>query len=95
MPRNTSGLRRGGPGRPKGLLNKGNADLKAYAGQFTTEAIDGLVTIARGAKFPPQARVSAWKEVLDRGHGKAPQALTGADGGPLIAATVIHEHITG
>lgn len=30
------------------------------------------------------ARVSAAKELLDRGHGKSPQAITGEDGtGPI------------
>lgn len=31
MPRNTSGLRRGGPGRPKGVPNKANREIKDLA----------------------------------------------------------------
>ena len=29
------------------------------------------------------ARISAAEKILDRRHGKAPQAITGEDGGPL------------
>lgn len=31
MARNTSGLRRGGPGRPKGLQNKATRDIQAFS----------------------------------------------------------------
>lgn len=31
MPRNTSGLKRGGPGRPKGATNKASREVKAWA----------------------------------------------------------------
>lgn len=31
MPRNTSGLRRGGPGRPKGVPNKATRDIQAFS----------------------------------------------------------------
>ena len=82
MPRNTSGLRRGG-GRPKGVPNKATAEVKALAQQYTEDAIEALVSIMQGAKQPPAARVAAAKELLDRGHGRAPQAITGADGGDL------------
>ncbi len=90
MPRGSKpGERRGG--RTAGTPNKASAPLKLYAGQYTTEAIDGLVTIARAAKMPPAARVMAWREILDRGHGKAAQALTGPDGEGPIVTRVIHE----
>lgn len=68
------GERRGG--RQAGTPNKVTATLKEYAEPFTTEAIDGLVTLARSAKTPASARVAAWREVLDRGVGKPHQALT-------------------
>jgi hypothetical protein len=67
------GERRGG--RKAGIPNKRTAALKEYAGQFTEEAINGLVAIARTKKAPHAARVAAWREVLDRGNGKAPQSL--------------------
>lgn len=39
------------------------------------------------------ARVSAIKEVLDRAYGKAPQSLTGEDGGPILSETVVKQVI--
>jgi len=62
--------------------------LKDYASQFTVEAIDGLVKLARHRKTPAGARVLAWKEVLDRGHGRPPQTVTGAGGGPVAVQVV-------
>ena len=82
-------------GRPLGVPNKNTVELRALAGQFTEEAVKGLVTIARDVEQPTQARVSAWKEILDRGHGKSPQAVTVSgdpDGVPV--RQVIHQYIT-
>lgn len=78
-------------GRQAGTPNKNTALCREYAGQFTEEAVRGLVAIAKNKKHPPAARVAAWKEVLDRAVGKAPQAITGEDGGPLAIAKVIDE----
>jgi len=83
VPRNTSGLKRGGPGRPKGVPNKANATLKAAAQAFTEESLQVLVDIMRLSSASEQARISAAREILDRGHGKSPQAVTDADGGNL------------
>jgi hypothetical protein len=74
------GGKRPGAGRPAGVPNKSTADLKAYAGQYSTEAIDGILAIARDGGTPPQAKVAAWREILDRAHGRPAQALTGPDG---------------
>jgi hypothetical protein len=70
-------------GRQKGTPNKATAELKAYAGQFTVEAIDALLRIMRKGKTE-QARVAAANAVLDRAVGKPAQAVTGDDGAPLI-----------
>lgn len=46
-------------------------------------AIKTLVGIAKNSTSD-QAKVAAVKEILDRAHGKSPQALTGEDGeGPV------------
>ena len=83
MARNTSGLKRGGPGRPKGVPNKATLALKPYAQRYSAEAIDGLVAIMRTAT-DPRARVAAIRELLDRGYGRPLQAVAGADGeGPV------------
>ena len=70
-------------GRAKGTPNRSGAEVRAYAGQYTAEAIEGLVKLGRTAQSE-QARVSAWRELLDRAVGRPAQAVTGEDGGPLI-----------
>ena len=81
MPRGSKpGERRGG--RQAGTPNKATAELREYAGQFTKEAVDGLVSIGRSSESDA-ARVAAWNSVLDRYAGKAAQAVTGPDGESL------------
>lgn len=72
-----------GRGRPKGALNKATKDIKALAQQHTPAALKTLVTILKDSESDA-ARVSAAKELLDRGYGKSPQAITGTDGGPIV-----------
>lgn len=69
-------------GRPKGALNKSTKDIKALASKYTPQVLNTLVNIMDKSESDA-ARVSAAKELLDRGHGKAPQAITGVDGGAL------------
>ena len=61
------------PGRPKGAKNKQTLDVKELARDYTEEAILALATVMRGGEAA--AKVSAAKELLDRGHGKAKQTL--------------------
>lgn len=68
------GGKRLGAGRPKGSLNKATADVKAAAQVYTTEALETLAEVLRKSESDA-ARVAAAKELLDRGHGKARQAL--------------------
>lgn len=85
------GGKREGAGRPKGSRNKVTADIKAIAQSFGEEAIKGLIEISRDTKAPHAARVAAFREVLDRGYGKAKQGIemTGEDGGPVETVTRI------
>lgn len=71
-------------GRVAGTPNKATADIKALAGEYTEDAIAELARLARSAESEA-ARVSAIKELLDRGHGKPAQAVEvgGKDGGPV------------
>lgn len=69
------GGRREGAGRPAGVPNKANADLRALAQQYTEPALKELARLALGAESET-ARVAAIKEVLDRGHGKASEHVT-------------------
>jgi hypothetical protein len=59
-------------GRPKG-------DVAALAREHTAAAIAALVN----ALGNQRERVPAAVALLDRGWGKPPQAITGADGGAL------------
>lgn len=73
-------------GRPKAF-----AEVKAHAAQYTAEAIDALVKIARAPKTPPPVKVAAWREVMDRAIGRPPQAVTGEGGGPIQVAAIVDE----
>lgn len=64
-----------GGGSRKGVPNKITADVKAVAQEYGQEAVETLAQIMRGPDMPPAARVSAAKELLDRGYGKAPQTI--------------------
>ena len=79
------GERRGG--RQKGTPNKVTADIKALCQEHTPSMIKELARLALKAQSE-QARVAAIKELLDRGHGKSPQAITGANGGPFELCNV-------
>ncbi len=75
-------------GRKKGTPNKVTAEVSTIARKYGPKAVDKLAELAgltrKKAAESEQARVAALKEILDRAYGKAPQALTGADGeGPI------------
>lgn len=74
------GGKRENAGRKPGSPNKATADIKAIAQDYGERAITRLVEIMEGKDFPPAAQVSAAKELLDRGYGKAAQHMH-LDGG--------------
>lgn len=74
MPRGSApGERRGG--RKPGVPNKVGADVREAAAQYSSEALTTLAEIMRSPEHPAAARVSAAEKILDRAHGKAPQAV--------------------
>ena len=78
-----------GSGRQPGTLNKATADVKALAREHGPAAIQELARLATEA-ISEQARVAAIKELLDRGYGRAPQAVTGeADGEPVVVKHIV------
>ncbi len=83
-----------GSGRVKGTPNKSTAEVKALASQYSEEALRVLASIMRNTYADERARIAAAKELLDRAHGKPPQAITGADGGDLALhiKKIVHEH---
>ena len=95
MPRGAKpGERRGG--RKKGTPNKATAGLKELAQQYTADALRVLSEIMLNVESPPAARVAASNSLLDRGYGRPPQALTGADDKPLIPPKTVYElHLPG
>lgn len=82
MPR-PKGLPKTG-GRTAGTPNKITADIKALAQEHGVTAITMLATVMTTAESD-QAKIAAAKELLDRGYGKATQAveLGGPNGGPI------------
>ena len=88
MPRGSAlGERRGG--RVAGTPNRATIEVKAIAQQHGDAMIAELVRIAKESTSDA-ARISAIKEILDRGYGKAPQAVTGGgtDGRPVVLQIV-------
>jgi hypothetical protein len=59
------------------------ADLRSLARGHTELCIKVLAGIVSQEASPAAARVSAAGILLDRGWGKAPQALSGEDGGGI------------
>jgi hypothetical protein len=81
MPRGSKpGERRGG--RQKGTPNKATREIKELAQKHGAEAIEALVKIMRSSDNEA-SRVSAIRELLDRGYGKATQPLSNDQENPL------------
>jgi hypothetical protein len=82
------GGKRPGAGRKKGVKDKATLEQKAtleeLARTHTETALNVLVSVAQKSESDA-ARVSAANSIIDRGYGKARQAVehTGKDGGPM------------
>lgn len=85
MPR---GGKRTGAGRKKGSVTKATADIKAYAQQYSEEAIDKLIEIMRHKDTPSATARAAANDLLDRAHGRPAQAVVADDGGPLFPSKI-------
>ena len=64
----------GQSGNPSGRPRR-DENLAELARMHTEDAIAVLVSIANDPKVNPSARISAANSLLDRGHGKPPQAV--------------------
>ncbi len=75
-------------GRRKGTPNKATAEIRGAAQQYTKEALEVLVQVARNGQSDA-ARVSAACALLDRGHGRPAQSheVSGQVGGPIYVVT--------
>ena len=64
----------GQSGNPSGRPKR-DENLAALARTHSEDAIAVLVSIANDPKVNPSARISAANSLLDRGHGRPPQAV--------------------
>ncbi len=64
-------------------MAKASTDIRSLARSHTETAVNTLAGIMREKGAPHAARVSAAQALLDRGWGKAVQAISGPEGGPL------------
>lgn len=62
-------------GRQRGTPNRATSDIKEAAAEYSQEALNVLVKVARNAKSPAAARVAAANCILDRAYGKPKQAV--------------------
>jgi hypothetical protein len=76
-------------GRKKGTVNRVGADVRVLAQRYTVEAIETLARIMKDTSAPPQARAMAADRLLDRAHGRAPQAIVGDPEKPLQSSAQI------
>ena len=68
-------------------MAKSLTEIRSLARSHTRTALNVLVGIMRSKDATAAARVSAANAILDRGWGKAPQAIENGDAGAL---EVIH-----
>lgn len=73
-------------GRQKGTPNKATADIRAAAAIHGPAMLEVLSRIALDDSEPTAARVAAAVALLDRAYGRPAQAITGANGGPIVVA---------
>ena len=64
----------GQSGNPSGRPRR-DENLAVLARMYSEDAIAVLVSIVNDPKVNPSARISAANSLLDRGHGKPPQAV--------------------
>jgi hypothetical protein len=87
--KSTPGQRGGarpGAGRKPGAVTPAKRAIAEAAKEHAEAALTVLVTIAKDAKSPAAARVSAANAILDRGYGKPVQAVEHA--GKLTVKTL-------
>ncbi len=92
MARPKGSTKTAGSGRKKGTANKNTADIKKLAQKHGVSSLEGIAELAKSAENE-STRLAAYKELLDRGFGKARQPVGGDEGGPPIS--VIHRIIVG
>jgi len=70
-------------------------EIRSLARSHTRSALNVLVAVMRNTRAAAPARIAAANAILDRGWGKAPQAIENGDGGALelihrIERVIVH-----
>ena len=76
-------------------MPKSITEIRSLARSHTRTALNVLVGVMRNTKAAAPARIAAANAILDRGWGKAPQALESGDNGALelihkIERVIVH-----
>ena len=71
---------KGKSGNPKGRPMMPE-ELKEKCRSYTEEGIETLIALARNNKKQPKDRIKAIEILLERGYGKAAQAIVGGEDG--------------
>ena len=84
--RDTSGLRRGGPGRPPGTPNKATKEVRAFCQRLVAdpEYRAALERRWREGSLPPAVEAMVWSYAV----GKPPQSLDVTRHGPSLASII-------
>src|SRR6478735_10079032 len=77
-----------GKGRPRRVPNKATAAVREIAQEYTLEAVEALATVMRDPSAPHAARISAATALLDRGHGRPTQPVSGDRDMPPIELSI-------
>jgi hypothetical protein len=65
---------------PKSQMPRAVTEIRSLARSHTRTALNVLVGVMRSNQATPAARVAAANAILDRGWGKAPQAIENSGG---------------
>jgi len=76
-------------------MPKSLTEIRSLARSHTQTAPNVLVRVMRNTKAPPPARIAAANAILDRGWGKAAQAIENGEDGALelihrIERVIVH-----
>ena len=84
MAKNISGLKRGGPGRPKGLPNKTTVTVK-MAIELAASGLGGANRLQAWAQEDKKNEHAFWTLIYPK---LLPLQVTGGEGKPLIPASI-------
>jgi hypothetical protein len=70
------GMKTPGSGRKAGTPNKTTAELRELAQAYGPESIEFFVAVRDDPAWPIDVRIMAADKLLDRGYGKASQAIS-------------------